>query len=1643
MKKFFLSKKLLPLILAVGVVVAALPLSQIATIATSAVKEYTFSPLKIATKGNLVYKYADTAENTDGSLSVGVKSGSSVTTSYFEPALSDGGGFAFKENKYYKITFDYKVTNMAGSFVRFAPVRVAAERLERNGIHVYAEDSNKVARLENNSTFKRDNNPADFSETTAITAPQDDYDSYSITFKAPSSFSHASGTVYDDLFIYIWSDNKEYSVTFNNLVVLECDELPVVELINGDGSVYSTVNGFPGDTFSAEDLPKLAPSLKYYVDKECNIEFNGGVYGTTEKIYITKTSYNLYYSEKAEVVNQFNSDAATRDTNGNLVINNTGAHSVIFQPEMLGNGFKLKQSTHYNITFKYKVTQNDDTYLNIIPFRFSMDRVNAGRTSLANAMYDPNTNRRITAQESVSKNIEVMSKLPEAIKVEGTSDEFSTYTFSFTTPDSLYFSTVSYTYDDLFIAIRNGSVNTANKFTVVFKDFEIRETNDSSPKVEIYSGKTLEQTLIGFPDEVIELPALSPMYKYYTDEACTSVFVSGSLFGEGSTKVYKQKTPELFIENFNFPPYTNSEFMEGSATKTYLYKHFRYSVAEDGSTLNYQMYYKNTATTNNEGAVGNVLGRTGEAYVPVGVMTEGTSFYTLKPGKTYVIEFDYNVESLDASGGGVGENYTGENSIKFGIARVHSSQEGKEQRAVGMAQTLAGAGEAAYNIATVKKTGSGHIVKSFTVYDWVNESFSVDTSAWDGLSILMAGYGKVSIDNIRVVPMAETDKTLVTFNLNGGSDVCDGNAVMVDNVKTYTLPTPTRAGYIFKGWYTNAGLTERFNASKYTRTDGILSLYAKWQGANEVLEGIEISDFMNNAPYTGIMTGTANYNVASLRYQAVADGENGYLRYKYAYEDGTGKLVSNVNGQLVDSNNQKFNKNGFGLRGDQKGAQSGNAAVLLALPDSNSATGYSPIRVDIGKYYYITYDYLAKSLDTVNPYKGNNTLNISIGRVIDPSNTKYFVDSQNTSGVVATTIDKTSAEWQTGSYVFTPYDSSGMSDEYTVNKTSYNLALMISGYGEVYIDNIRIYEMDNNKNYSVLNFESNGGSRCEDMILKSGSKPSLPSPTKSGYYFGGWYTDKELTNKFDAASYKRTTGVVRLYAKWLGVETYKIDFENPRMYYNNDELTERSAGKGYYRYDFVTDPTDSSNKVLKYQYNYAEEKEDVFGSAKGPSGGALAGAVLYNPETLSPLILTEGDVIKVSFKYKVQSVEKGNMSMDLRTTNPNNSSHLAVSQEPSLYNENDVTAWKTAEVSTQITGIKSDEKYIANALAIGMSGYGTVLVDDITVTRYTGYAVGFNTKTDKKIMPIVGKPGGSTVLPVVSKEGCIFAGWYTDPEYKNKYEGSVYKFNEKAEMLYAKFKVCQIKQDFEDYTPLGMQIWADFCINIPTSDEYDLDLVHTGDGSVFRRGNEAYTRQTTIFDDADMPTLEIGETYILQIWVMPVDLFVEGSTIQIRHCAQFDRCYSDQEKWKELGYNESAYNNVGKGKQREDIASCDALRLGEWNLITYEFTALTPYLAIAAPEYNKIAFDDCTITLKGAEGYALDVDNTVHTDNTTDESVEKVIRTDPNHIFVSTGSGSNNVIAIVAAVAGGVVIIAAGVLLVIFRKKIFKKKIKQ
>ncbi|WP_286143449.1 InlB B-repeat-containing protein, partial [Adlercreutzia caecimuris] len=63
----------------------------------------------------------------------------------------------------------------------------------------------------------------------------------------------------------------------------------------------------------------------------------------------------------------------------------------------------------------------------------------------------------------------------------------------------------------------------------------------------------------------------------------------------------------------------------------------------------------------------------------------------------------------------------------------------------------------------------------------------------------------------------------ITYKLNGGKNSKGNPKKAAGTVK---LKSPTRAGYVFKGWYANKRLTKRVTKLSMTRNR---TVYAKWQ----------------------------------------------------------------------------------------------------------------------------------------------------------------------------------------------------------------------------------------------------------------------------------------------------------------------------------------------------------------------------------------------------------------------------------------------------------------------------------------------------------------------------------------------------------------------------------------------------------------------------------------------------------------------------------------------------------------------------------------------------------------------------------------------------------------------------------------------
>lgn len=167
-----------------------------------------------------------------------------------------------------------------------------------------------------------------------------------------------------------------------------------------------------------------------------------------------------------------------------------------------------------------------------------------------------------------------------------------------------------------------------------------------------------------------------------------------------------------------------------------------------------------------------------------------------------------------------------------------------------------------------------------------------------------------------------------------------------------------------------------------------------------------------------------------------------------------------------------------------------------------------------------------------------------------------------------TTVTQPSNPTKTG-YTFAGwYSDSGLTNAYT--------------FSTMPAENITLYAKWTINQYT-LSFEENGGSTVTDITQNYATSVSAPTPpNKTGYSFGGWYTDVGLTTTYTFSTmpaYNQT-----IYAKW-NINQYNVKFMNgsatissSNLNYNT-EITEPSGTPtktdATHRYFFIGWNTDS------------------------------------------------------------------------------------------------------------------------------------------------------------------------------------------------------------------------------------------------------------------------------------------------------------------------------------------------------------------------------------------------------------------------------------------------------------------------------------
>ena len=285
------------------------------------------------------------------------------------------------------------------------------------------------------------------------------------------------------------------------------------------------------------------------------------------------------------------------------------------------------------------------------------------------------------------------------------------------------------------------------------------------------------------------------------------------------------------------------------------------------------------------------------------------------------------------------------------------------------------------------------------------------------------------------------------------------------------LPTPTREGYTFTGWYTAStettpivpGVTTVAEVKKH-------GLYAKWE--------------INSHDATFVI-GDAKKTV-SVEYGS------------------TLTIPSDLSAEI-----------GYHVTGWKVGEDSINLNTYT-MPD-NAITVTADVAINTFTVVYNVNGGTANDVDQIT-----ETFTYADGKGLASASELYFTKEHYTLTAWNTAADGTGTNYSISEYsntVDTP-----LSTEHGVT--------------------INLYAIWTANPYTI-SFEENGGTEVADITAGYGSEVSEPNePTKLGYTFGGWYTDRACTTSVSWPMNMPVNGIT-LYAKWE-INQYTMTFLNDK-----------------------------------------------------------------------------------------------------------------------------------------------------------------------------------------------------------------------------------------------------------------------------------------------------------------------------------------------------------------------------------------------------------------------------------------------------------------------------------------------------------------
>ena len=555
----------------------------------------------------------------------------------------------------------------------------------------------------------------------------------------------------------------------------------------------------------------------------------------------------------------------------------------------------------------------------------------------------------------------------------------------------------------------------------------------------------------------------------------------------------------------------------------------------------------------------------------------------------------------------------------------------------------------------------------------------------------------------------------VTLNPNGGTVSSTSLAVTFDEY--YTLPTPTKTGYTFLGWYDE---DDNLVKNGVWSEDEDVTLVAAWK-ATEYTVTLE-----DTHHYTGNITVTFDYNYSGSTPTTV-ELDNGDILSYPSIPTRSGYVFA---GWYTDSSCTTMYSFSGTISADMTLyakwiAHSGNGVIptngtsyQLYVP-YNTYNYYAFVPLVSGTVYYNTIQYNSGyyvMLCDSSKTSLNTWSNAVSGEAYFTAGTLYYIrySSNNSSRYITITLNATAPTSSAVAvcdniegYVYSSGSSETIivtyGEEFTLPTTSKTGSAFLGWYDEddnlvengvwTTASNVTLTpKWEVGKNIITLN--PNSGSVSSSSIkVTQGESYTLPTPERTGYTFGGWYNGN---TPYTGGTWTELEDVT-LVARWTANE-HTVTFANIDCVYANVTVT------------------------FDYQY----------------SGYSNYTVTLYNGQTLSyPTVPTRSGYAFTGWYTDVNCTYKYNFTG-------------TISSDLTLY-----AGWTSLSISNS-----SSYSWTVSGNSLTSTNKSASSKSEYRITAYSSVTVSFNysTSSEGNYDVLYIKKNGSTVYSTSGTTGTIYSG---------------------------------------------------------------------------------------------------------------------------------------------------------------------------------------------------------------------------------------------------------------------------------------------